>query len=147
MQHNCDRFSMSAVWHSWQSLPLWVRIWVGVILVPVNAAAFLMIHTPTGKAAVIAAIFVIITNIPIMLYEGGMSRLMAMPHLAAWIPLSVYIIARFPVFSNGPAMEKSELIFAVMILVVNGISLMFDTVDTVRWWRGQRDIPGHTGAR
>ena len=144
MQSNNHRFSISAIWHSWQSLPEWVQLWVAGILVPVNAAAFFMIHTPAGKAAAIAAVFVILTNVPIMLYEGGMSRLMAMPHLAAWIPLSIYIIARFPVFSNSPTMGKAELIFAIIILVVNGISLMFDTVDTVRWWRGERDIPGHT---
>jgi len=29
MQQNCHHFLISAVWHSWQSLPLWVRIWVG----------------------------------------------------------------------------------------------------------------------
>lgn len=144
MQPNNHRFSVSAVWRSWQSLPVWVRIWVGGILVPANAAAFFMTHTPMGKAAAIAAIFVILTNVPIMLYEGGMSRMMAMPHLVAWIPLSIYIIARLLVFSNSPAMGKEELIFAIIILVVNGISLIFDTVDTIKWWRGKRDIPGHT---
>ena len=144
MQKNSHRFSLSAVWQSWQSLPVWVRIWVAGILVPVNAAAFFMIHTPAGKAAAIAAVFVILTNVPIMLYEGGMSRMMAMPHLVAWIPLSIYIIARLLVLSNSPAIEKAELIFAIIILAVNGISLIFDTVDTVKWWRGERDIPGHT---
>lgn len=144
MQHNSHRFSISAVWHSWKSLPVWVQIWVAVILVPVNAAAFFMVYTPTGKAAAFAAIFVILTNVPIMLYEGGMSRMMAMPHLVAWIPLSIYIIARLLVFSNSPAVGKAELIFAIIILVVNGISLIFDTVDTIKWRRGERDIPGHT---
>jgi hypothetical protein len=143
MQHNSHRFSISAVWRSWLSLPIWVQIWVGVILVPVNVAAFFMVHTPTGKAAAIAAIFVVLTNVPIMLYEGGMSRLMAMPHLIAWIPLSIYIIARILVFSSSSAMGKSELIFAIIILVVNGISLIFDAMDTVKWSRGERNIPGH----
>ena len=143
MRYNSHRFSLSSVWHSWNSLPVWVQIWVGGILVPANAAAFFMVYTPTGKAAAIAAIFVILTNIPIMLYEGGMSRLMAMPHLVAWIPLSVFIIIRFISFPNSSNMQTPELVFAVLLLIINGISLVFDAIDTIRWCRGQRDIPGH----
>jgi len=71
-----------------------------------------------------------------------MSRLMAMPHLFAWVPLSVFIAMRLLDFSGGMVMEKPEFIFAVVIMVVNGISLVFDAVDTVRWCRGERDIPG-----
>lgn len=137
------RFSLSAVWRSWRSLPLWVQVWVGLFLIPVNAAAFLLIDTPTGKAAAIATIFVVMTNIPIMLYEGGMSRLMAVPHLVAWIPLSVFIIVRFISFPNSSNMQTPELAFAFLLLTINGISLVFDAIDTIRWCRGQRDIPGH----
>jgi len=143
MENNRRRFSLSAVWLSWRALPLWVQVWVGLFLIPANAAAFLLMDTPTGKAAAIAAIFVVMTNIPIMLYEGGMSRLMAMPHLVAWIPLSVFIIMRFISFPNSSNMQTPELVFAVLLLIINGFSLVFDAIDTIRWRRGQRDIPGH----
>ena len=93
-------------------------------------------------AAAIAAVFVVATNVPIMLIAGGMSRLMAIPHLFAWIPLSMFILGRFLKLMGGPPMSKQELIFAILLLVVNGISVIFDTIDTVRWCRGDRDIPG-----
>ena len=31
----------------------------------------------------------------------------------------------------------------LLVLVVNGISLVFDTLDTLRWLRGEREVPGH----
>lgn len=71
-------------WRSFVSLPLWVRIWVGLILVPVNVLPFFFLDTPTGRWAAWASVFVVLTNIPIMLIEGGMSRLMAVLHLLAW---------------------------------------------------------------
>lgn len=143
MSDKRPRFSLTAVWLSWQSLPAWVQVWLGLILMPVNAAAFFLIDTWTGIAAAIAAVFVVTTNVPIMLYEGGMSRLMAMPHLVAWIPLSVFIVGRLLNLWGGPVLGKSEFVFAIMLLIVNGISLIFDTIDTVKWCRGARDIPGH----
>ena len=143
MSDKRPRFSLTAVWLSWQSLPAWVQVWVGLILMPVNAAAFFLIDTWTGMAAAIAAVFVVTTNVPIMLYEGGMSRLMAVPHLFAWIPLTVFIVGRLLNLWGGPVLEKSEFVFAIMLLIVNGISLIFDTIDTVKWCRGARDIPWH----
>ena len=134
--------SLQSIWRSYRSLPLWVQVWVAGILVPVNGAAFFLIDTWTGMAAAIAAVFVVATNVPIMLIEGGMSRLMAIPHLFAWIPLSMFILGRFLNLMGGPPMSKQELVFAILLLIVNGISLIFDTIDTVRWCRGDRDIPG-----
>ena len=136
------RFSLLSVWRSYRSLPLWVQIWVGAILVPVNGAAFFLMDTWTGVAAAVAAVFVVATNVPIMLIEGGMSRLMAIPHLFAWVPLSVFILGRFFNLVGGPPMSKKELIFAIFLLIVNGISIIFDTIDTVRWCRREREIPG-----
>ena len=142
MSNKRHRFSLSVVWISWRALPVWVQVWVAGVLVPVNTAAFFLTGTWTGMAAAIAAIFVVVTNIPIMLYEGGMSRLMAVPHLFAWIPLSIFIVGRLQNLFGGPVMGKTEFIFALLLLVVNGISLVFDAIDTVRWCRGERDIPG-----
>jgi hypothetical protein len=143
MSDNRQRFSLAAVWISWRALPFWVQVWVAGVLVPVNTAAFFLTDTRTGMAAAIAAVFVVITNVPIMLYEGGMSRLMAVPHLFAWIPLWIFIVGRLQNFFGGPMMESKEFIFALLLLVVNGISLVFDAIDTVRWCRGERKVPGH----
>ncbi len=129
-------------WHSFRTLPTWVQIWVGGILVPVNALAFLMLDTTAGLLTAIAAIFVLATNIPIMLLERGMSRLMAVPHLLAWYPL-VWVLGSDLLAGNPDQPASSlELTFMTAVIVINSISLAFDTKDTLDWLRGKRDVPG-----
>jgi len=125
-------------WHSFRSLPLWVQVWVAGILVPVNAAAFFFLDTPTGQWTALAAVLVMATNWPIMVWEQGMSRLMSVPHLIIWLPLEVALLYRL----QAPELAQSELILAWVIVAINGISLVFDALDTWRWCRGEREVPG-----
>lgn len=124
---------------SFLAVPRWVQVWVGAVLVPVNALPFFFLDTPTGRAAAAAAVFVVFTNLPIMLIMRGMSRLMAVPHLIAWLPLLPYLTARL---AFGQSLLLPELLLALALLVVNAVSVAFDTLDTWRWICGQRDIPG-----
>ncbi|HCW88756.1 MAG TPA: hypothetical protein DHU56_01635 [Marinobacter sp.] len=126
-------------WHSFRSLPLWVQVWVGGILVPVNAVAFLFLDTPGGLWTAIAAVLVMVSNYPIMLACRGMSRLMSVPHLLIWGPLQVFLIYHLMV-SDASARET---MFILLVLIVNGISLMLDALDSWRWCRGEREVPGH----
>ena len=132
-----------AIWRSYRSLPLWVQVWVGGILVPANAAAFALTNTPSGHWAAWAAAFVVATNVPIMWMEQGMSKLMSVPHLVAWIPLQVFLALRLTGAAGSAPLEQAEFVLALMLLVVNGISLAFDALDSLKWWRGERHVPGH----
>ena len=131
------------IWRSYRSLPLWVQVWVGGILVPANAAAFALTNTPSGHWAAWAAAFVVATNVPIMWMEQGMSKLMSVPHLVAWIPLQVFLALRLTGAAGSAPLEQAEFVLALMLLVVNGISLAFDALDSLKWWRGERHVPGH----
>jgi hypothetical protein len=131
------------IWRSYRSLPLWVQVWVGGILVPANAAAFALTNTPSGHWAAWAAAFVVATNVPIMWMEQGMSKLMSVPHLVAWIPLQVFLALRLTGAAGSAPLDQAELVLALMLLVVNGISLAFDALDSLKWWRGERHVPGH----
>lgn len=131
------------IWCSYRSLPLWVQVWVGGILVPANAAAFALTNTPSGHWAAWAAAFVVATNVPIMWVEQGMSKLMSVPHLLAWIPLQVFLALRLTGAAGSAPLEQAELVLVLMLLVVNGISLAFDALDSLKWWRGDRHVPGH----
>lgn len=134
---------LQKVWCSLRALPLWVQIWVGLILVPVNALPFFFLDTPTGRWAAWAAVFVVATNIPIMLIAGGMSRLMAVPHLLAWGPLVMALLLRLTNPNpGGEPFATPELTLLWTLLLVNSVSLAFDALDTWRWCRGERDIPG-----
>ena len=133
---------LKAIYQSYRSLPVWVQIWVGLILVPVNAAAFLLLGTWLGVAAAIAAVFVVVTNAPIMWVTGGMSRLMSVPHLFAWFPLQVLIPLRMAEMVGSAPVSAAEWWYGLILFVINGISLVFDTIDSVRWFRGEREVPG-----
>lgn len=133
------RFRQS--WFSFRSLPLWVQIWVGALLVPANAAAFLLLGTWAGRMAAWAALFVVLTNAPIMLHAGGMSKLMSVPHLLAWISLETALLRRLAQYIGPPSMPPSEIAFAAILLAINGASLVFDARDSWQWLRGHRAIP------
>lgn len=130
-------------WRSFRAVPLWVQIWVGGILVPTNALAFFLLDTWAGQLTAVAAVFVVLTNVPIMLMERGMSKLMAVPHLIAWYPLVIVLWVQLLSGSSPETTAAWESAFMVLVIVINGISLMFDTKDSIDWLRGHREIPGH----
>jgi hypothetical protein len=131
-------------WQSFRSLPLWVQIWVAGILVPVNAAAFLMLDDTGAVWVAWAAIGVLATNVPIMLWERGMSKLMSAPHLVIWGPLQIALVLRLTGTLGAEEPGGRECLYLFIVLVVNAISLVFDALDTWRWVQGDRTIPGAT---
>lgn len=126
-------------WRSFQSLPFLVQLWVAGILVPVNAAAFLFLDTTAGWWTAVAAVLVLFSNYPIMLAYRGMSRLMSLPHLAIWGPLQIFLLHRLVVAD----LAQPEFGLILVVLVVNGVSLVFDAIDSWRWCAGEREVPGH----
>lgn len=138
---NFEGGRLYATWASYRSLPGWVQVWVGLILVPANILPFFFLDTWTGQAAAIAAIFVVATNLPIMLWYAGMNALMSIPHLIAWIPLEVALALRVSGMAGIEPVSDTELLLAVTLLVVNGISLAFDFLDSYKWLMGERETP------
>lgn len=128
---------LHAAWRSYRALPLWVQIWVGLCLVPVNMVPFFMLDTATGRAGALAIAAVAATNMPILIYERGMSRLLSIPHLVAWIPLWAWLAHRL---YSGVPMSGAESVLAWALLIVNGISLVFDVLDSARWLHGAREV-------
>lgn len=128
-------------WQSFRSLPTWVQIWVGLILAPANAAPFFLLDTWAGQAGAIAALFVVITNGPIMLAYRGMNRALSIPHLIAWIPLEVALLLRAFGLAGAGDPGGAEMALIIVLLIINGISLAFDTLDSWRWLQGERETP------
>lgn len=133
---------LAKIWHSYRSLPRWVQVWVGCVLIPVNVLPFLLLDTWSGRAGAVAALLVLATNVPIMWFAGGMSRAMSLPHLLAWVPLEIALALRLSGAAGSLLPSTAEMALAIVLLSINGISLAFDALDSWRWLRGQRDIPG-----
>lgn len=125
---------------SFRSLPRWVQVWVGLFLVPVNVAPFFLPGSYVGHVGIASTLLIAATNVPIMLIERGMSRLMSVPHLLIWVPLLVVLAVHL---QSGASLAPAERALAYALIGLNGISLVFDGLDSWRWWRGERDVPGH----
>jgi hypothetical protein len=130
------------IWHSYRALPAWVQLWVGFILIPANALPFFLLDSWSGRAGAVAALFVMATNLPIMWAACGMSRAMSLPHLLAWIPLEIALALRVFGAAGSLPLSTAEMALAIVLLIVNGISLAFDTIDSWRWLQGRRHVPG-----
>ncbi len=118
-------------------LPLWVRIWIVLGLGGVNLAAFFLTHTPTGYWAAWCAAFIVAVNGPTILIQRGWSRLLALPHLVVWIPLLAYVVYRL----GAQDVTDTERVYGSVLLIVNGISVIFDLADAWRWFTGERSVP------
>ena len=125
--------------------PVWVQVWVWAFLLTANGAALYLAATtrhPLPGWAAVGFVFVVLTNMTLVLYERGISRLASLPHLIPWVPLQVY--AGYWLFARGDALAQTPLIhaFAWFYFIVIGISNVFDAYDTVRWFRGERQVLG-----
>ncbi|SFN34313.1 hypothetical protein SAMN04487859_10117 [Roseovarius lutimaris] len=124
------------IWQSYRRMPLWVQLWVALILVPVNAASLLFWGAPMGAWVAILAVGAMLLNGVIMLVERGFSKMMALPHVMIWTPLVVLILW---LLSWGD-LTQGYARYLVILLVVDLISLALDYADTVKWLRGERHI-------
>lgn len=124
------------IWGSFRALPGWVQIWVAFFLMPVNMASVLFITEPMGLLIAFLANIGMMLNLPVMLYDRGFSKMMALPHLLPWtILVGVLIFAR-------PEATGIYATYLVVLLVADVISLLFDYPDARKWLSGERAVAG-----
>ncbi len=106
----------------------------------VNTATFWLLDTEIGFWSAVAFGIVCFFNMPTMIIQGGLTRLMPIPHLV-WVPLLVYL---YPYLFGPTAIESGDPVYilGIMVFGVNSISLLFDVYESFRWLRGDREILG-----
>lgn len=124
------------IWRSFRALPLWVQIWVALILVPVNLASYFFVHEAMGVLIAALAICGMLPNLVIMGFERGVSKAMALPHIAIWGPLVIFLIW----IVQSPYAQGPYLTYLWLLLLVDGLSLGFDISDAWKWLRGNRTV-------
>ncbi|CUH50594.1 hypothetical protein [Shimia marina] len=124
------------IWASFLTLPLWVRLWMGFILVPINLVSLKFVGThPHATWIAVLCIMGMLANVPILLRQREFSSALALPHLIFWTPLIVGILVT-PTIWQQPMSSFAK--FLLVLLVVNGISLAFDTLEAAKWLRARR---------
>ncbi|MFC3165957.1 hypothetical protein [Ciceribacter thiooxidans] len=127
------------IWASLTGLPLWVRLWL-VVLALTNMSSLALLDTDSGRWTAVAFAAVGVFNMPMVYIQGGLTRLLSVPHVI-WIPLLIHLIGKL-LADHAIAPGSSEYILAVSVVVVNGISLLFDALESWRWLAGRREILG-----
>lgn len=128
----------SDIWESFLKLPTWVKIWMLLILVPVNAASARFIGDPWSWLIAALAFAGMMPNIYIMISDRGFTNRMAVPHVIFWIPL-VLMLAYLLLFSDI-ILPSDYGVYLKFLLVINIISLGFDIPETRAWLRTRREI-------
>lgn len=123
------------------ALPVWVIIWISLMLVPANFAGFFFLDTVSGWWIAVLGAGAIIVNLPLVWLNGGMSKVLAIPHLVFWIPLVVILGYRLIAVD----LATPEYALTLVVFVINLISLGFDIYDFFEWRGGNRDVAGFPG--
>ncbi len=110
-------------------LPTWVKIWMCLILVPVNLTSLLFLSEPKGVWIAFLACIGILANAPVLFHQRGFTKALAIPHLIPWTVLVIWILFAKP-SANG-----TYDAYLTVLLIVNAISLLFDYPDSYTWLR------------
>lgn len=134
-----DSKLIGEIWASFMRLPMWVRLWMVLWLVPVNLVSlgfWGQVDPVSGITVALLANLGMAFNLPIMMHDRGIGKAMALPHLLFWTPL-VILIAVGLASDGGTSGYRSYL---AVLIVTNLVSLAFDYKDAWAWWRGDRGI-------
>lgn len=133
MSDNFERILASML-----GLPRWVQGWMA-ILFGMNMASFAFLDTRVGMWTAAAFAVVASLNMTLMFFQGGLTRLLSFPHFV-WLPLMPYLLLNL--YGVEPLPPGNLRTFATGLLFVNSISLVFDTLEAIRWIRGGREVLG-----
>lgn len=126
---------VASIWDSFLTLPTWVKVWVMVILAPVNMASLFFMGEPLGILIAILSISAMMISMIFLVRDRGFSNLVSAGHVVPWTILVLLLIFARP---EGSAAYGT---FLTVLLVVNVISLVFDYNDAIRWIKGDRGTP------
>jgi hypothetical protein len=123
IEFNKKIFGMSFPWN----------IWVGMLAMINMVGGLVYIHTMEGQMALAGLMigFLIMWGIYV---KKGFVRLLGLGHLIGWPPMMVW-------YAKVISEEKAEGVFEywlMAVLVVNGISLIIDLVDVIRYSLGDK---------
>ena len=124
---------LAAFWQSFAVLPLWVKLWVG-LLSTVNMASLVFVSQPSGGLIAALVFAGISLSMVAAIYKGGLSRLVGLGHIIAWVPL-VLILVFTPPLATG-----AYSAYLTLLLVINTVSLVFDINDFRLWLAGDRAV-------
>ena len=107
----------------------WVMLLFGINFVP----GLLYWSSPEGK--VVLAALMLGGIIQTAIFEArGFVRLLGIGHLA-WLPMAFWLWVRMEAAPQGSVFRS----WLLAVILINSLSLIIDTVDVIRYIRGERE--------
>lgn len=125
------------IWTSFRALPLWVMIWMTVLLGPINMISLYFVTEPKGVLVATLAWGGMLASMIVLIRHRGFSKLVSGGHVVFWMPLVLILILVRPVANS--AYDT----YLDILLVANLVSLLFDINDLRLWLGGDRQVAGH----
>lgn len=121
-----------AIFRSWKSMKTWVMTWLW-FLNAVYWPAFFWLDRIEARYAVVAYLMVLPFIVGLFVRQRGLTRLSGIIHLP-FLVLIIWLFPRvFPSTHDGLyGLWLQTLFWATTVCVI------FDAVDVVRWFRGER---------
>jgi hypothetical protein len=113
-------------------MPIHWQVWLGVLVKANMVLPFFFIHMLEAQV-VLAAAIVGMVIMSVIFNMKGFVRLLGIGHIA-WLPLVFWLWTRL---DHAPA-DSIFGYWLVAVLVLNSLSLLIDTVDVLRYIKGER---------
>lgn len=110
--------------------PMWLQLWLTWLLI-VNTFSLAFLRHREGRVTFVTWVLVGITMM-IAYALIGWSRGLGIVHVIWWTPLLIWLYRRFR--QHPP--EGAFRVWLIALLVSDGVSLVIDYVDTVRYLTG-----------
>ena len=114
-------------------MPVAWQVWL-MLLLGANLIAPMFFLNTVEAQVTLAAFLVSITLMTVLTARFGFTRILGLGHIL-WIPLLVFLLLRL---SSIPA-DDTFGIWIRVLLILNGISLLIDARDVVRYIAGDRE--------
>jgi hypothetical protein len=114
-------------------MPFPWNLWVGLLAMVNMVGGLVYIRTPEGQIA-LACLMLGFLIMWVIYATKGFVRLLGLGHLITWPPLMIWYAQ---VVSQGNV-EGTFRYWLMAVLVVNGISLVIDFADVVRYSLGEK---------
>jgi hypothetical protein len=124
--------SMMKLMRTMMIMPIHWQVWLGVLVSANMVVPFFFIHTLEAQV-VLAAAIVGMVIMSIIFHVKGFVRLLGIGHIG-WLPLVFWLWTRL---GHAPA-DSIFGYWLVAVIVLNSLSLIIDTVDVLRYVKGER---------
>ncbi len=124
--------SMMNLTRTMMIMPIHWQVWLGVLVTVNMVVPIFFIHTPEAQV-VLATMIAGLVIMSVIFSEKGFVRLLGIGHIG-WLPLVFWLWTRL---DHAPA-DSTFGYWLMAVIVLNSLSVFIDTIDLLRYVKGER---------